>query len=179
VSEALELSETAETLRRSFDRSFAELPRPPGEPPEDFLSIRVAGEVYAVRLAEVAGLYADRTTVPLPSPLPELLGIVSIRGTITPVYDLAALLGHGAGDAGRWLLLTGGSERIALAFPELDGHFRSARSDVAHPEGAQSPGAPAREVVRVGDGRRPILNLASLVETLTRRVRPTASPKER
>jgi chemotaxis signal transduction protein len=179
VSDSPEISETAATLRRSFDRSFAEAPPAPIEPPEDFLSIKVAGEVYAVRLAEIAGLYTDRRTVPLPSPLPELLGIVSLRGTITPVYDLAALLGHAAGDAGRWLLLTGGSDMIALAFPEFDGHFRSARGDVARPEGAQSPDAPAREVVCVGDGRRPIINLASLVETLTQRVRPAAPPKER
>lgn len=179
MSESPELSETAETLRRSFDRSFAEAPRPPGEPPEDFLSIRVAGEVYAVRLAEVAGLYADRKTVPLPSPLPELLGIVSVRGTISPVYDLAALLGHAAGDTGRWLLLTGRNEVIALGFSGFDGHFRSARSDVARQDGAQSPGRPVREIVRAGDGVRPIVDLTSLVETLTQRVRPAAPPKER
>jgi hypothetical protein len=35
-----------------------------------------------------------------------------------------------------------------------------------------------REVVRVGDGVRPIINLASLVEALTQRVRGIAPLKE-
>jgi hypothetical protein len=160
---------TAERLRRSFDHSFSEAPPAAGEPAEDLLAIRAGAEVYAVRLSEIVGLHVDRPIVALPSLLPELLGIVGIRGSIRPVYDLAALLGHAPGDAGRWLLLTGRSEVIALAFSAFDGHIRSPR---------RQGGRGENEVVRVGDGVRPIINLASLVEAITQRVRDTAPRKE-
>jgi len=178
MSDESRLTGRAEALRRAFDRSFAEAPPVAGEPAEDFLAIRLGSEPYAVRLPEVVGLYADRQVVALPSPLPELLGIVGIRGSTRPVYDLAALLGHSAGAAGRWLLLTGTTEVIALAFTAFDGYVRSRRRDVARPDGIPPGQQPLRDVVRVGDGIRPIIHLASLVEALTQRVRAAAPLKE-
>jgi chemotaxis signal transduction protein len=178
VSESPRSGAAADALRREFDRSFSEAPRPAGEPAEGFLSIDAGGEAYAVRLAEVAGLYVDRQIVALPSPLPELQGIVGIRGSISPVYDLASLLGHPSGDAGRWLLLTGRNATIALAFSKFDGHFRSTARDLARRDAGHASGRHVHEAVRVGGGVRSIINLVSLVETLTRRVRPAAPPKE-
>lgn len=168
----------ADVLRREFDRSFSEAPRPAGEPAEDFLSLHAGAEAYAVRLVEVTGLYADRQIMALPSPLPELQGIVGIRGSISPVYDLASLLGHPSGDAGRWLLLTGGNATIALAFSKFHGYFRATARDVARQDAGHASGRHVHEAVRVGGGVRSIINLVSLVETLTRRVRPVAPPKE-
>jgi chemotaxis signal transduction protein len=159
---------TADAFRGAFDRSFSEAPRQAGEPGEDFLCIHAGAEAYAVRLVDVSGLYKDRRIVALPSPLPELLGIVGIRGNITPVYDLASLLGHPSSDAGRWLLLTGRNAVIALAFSEFDGHFRSTARDVARQNSGHASGRHVRETVRAGDGMRSIINLASLVETLAR-----------
>lgn len=178
MSDEPRLSERAERLRRSFDHSFSEAPRPAGAPGEDFLAIHAGAEAYAVRLTEVLGLQADRRIMALPSPLPDLLGIVGIRGSIRPVYDLAALLGHPPGAVGRWLLLTGRPEVIALAFAALDGHFRAPRREVAQPDGSRPVRAHLREVVRVGAGLRPIINLASLVEAVTQRVRGIAPLKE-
>jgi purine-binding chemotaxis protein CheW len=177
MNESPRPSGAADALRREFDRSFSEAPRPAGEPAEDFLSIHAGAEAYAVRLVEVVGLYVDRQIVALPSPLPELQGVVGIRGSISPVYDLASLLGHPSGDAGRWLLLTGRNTTIALAFSEFDGHFRSTARDVARQDVGQASGRHVHGAVRVGGGVRSIINLVSLVETLARRVHP-AAPKE-
>jgi chemotaxis signal transduction protein len=178
MSEGPRLTVTAESLRRSFDRSFAEAPPAAAEPAEDFLAIHAGAEAYAVRLGEIAGLYVDRPIVALPGPLPELLGLVGIRGSVRPVYDLAALLGHAPGGAGRWLLLTGRNEVIALACSAFDGHVRLPRREVVRQEGGHPLRPHLREVVRVGDGVRPIINLASLVEALTQRVRGIAPLKE-
>jgi hypothetical protein len=67
---------------------------------------------------------------------------------------------------------------IALAFAALDGHFRAPRREVAQPDGSRPVRAHLREVVRVGAGLRPIINLASLVEAVTQRVRGIAPLKE-
>jgi purine-binding chemotaxis protein CheW len=178
MNEEPRLTGTAESLRRSFDRSFSEASSAAGEPSEDFLGIHIGTEAYAVRLAEVVGLHVDRQVVALPSPLPELLGVVGIRGSVRPVYDLPALLGHPPGGAGRWLLLTGRPEVIALACSTFDGHFRLPRREVAHREEADRLHPHLGEVVRAGDGVRPIIDLASLVTTLTQRVRSIAPLKE-
>jgi hypothetical protein len=95
------------------------------------------------------------------------------------VYDLASLLGHPSGDAGRWFLLTGRNATIALAFSKFDGHFRSTARDVVRQDAGHASGRHVHESVRVGGGVRSIIDLGSLVETLTRRVCPAAPPKER
>ena len=164
----------ADRLRRSFDLSFADPLVEAAEPTDDFLAIRAGAEGVAVRLAEVAGIYVDRSIVALPGPLPELLGIVAIRGSVRPVYDFGALLGQGPGGAGRWLLLTGTTDVIALACSAFDGHVRSPRREVAREKGSHT----VRAHVRVGDGAWPIINLASLVEAVRQRVRDIAPLKE-
>jgi hypothetical protein len=56
---ALGIGERAAALRHAFDRSFAEPLRLGTEVVEDLLAIRIGTTAYAVRLAEVAGLFAD------------------------------------------------------------------------------------------------------------------------
>jgi hypothetical protein len=87
---------TAAALRREFDQSFAQPPATELARVENFLAVRIGGDAYAMRVAEIAGLYADKRIVPLPSPLPSLLGTVGFRGQIAPVYDLAMLFGYPA-----------------------------------------------------------------------------------
>ena len=89
-----ELEQKAAALRAAFDRSFAEAADAGRAPHLDFLAIRVAGDPYALRLSEVASLHVDSKRVRAPSLLPELSGLASFRGVLTPVYDLAALLGY-------------------------------------------------------------------------------------
>ncbi len=70
--------------------SFAEAPRGDVETTCDLLTIRVGGDAYALRLAEVGGLFVDRVVTPLPTLVPELVGIAGFRAALVPVYDLRA-----------------------------------------------------------------------------------------
>ena len=69
----------AAELRQAFDLSFA-LP-PPQElvEVEDLLTIRVAGDPYAIRLRDIAGMVAGRKVVPVPAVTPDLLGLAGSR----------------------------------------------------------------------------------------------------
>src|SRR6478735_2800617 len=98
------LDQKLRLLRQEFDQSFARAAGGPQPSQLDFLAIVVAGDPYTIRLAEVQSLHADRKLVTAPSLLPELLGICGFRSVLTPVYDLAQLLGYGAGHAARWLV---------------------------------------------------------------------------
>ena len=90
-------------LRRAFDRSFAALPAE-APPFEDLLTVRAAGDTFALRLRDVAELIAGLLVAPLPSATPHLLGLAGLRGGVVPVFSLASLLGA-AGPAGapRWV----------------------------------------------------------------------------
>jgi chemotaxis signal transduction protein len=159
----------AAALRAAFDRSFADAPGGDGrKAAESLLAIRVAGEPYAVRLSAVAGLHSDRTIVPVPSPAAALLGVVSLRGAVAPVYQLATLLGHGASAAPpRWLFLArAAGELIGFAFDRFENHVQAAPDDFS--AAAEAVGPRATVVVRMADGVRPLLDTGPLFDAIAR-----------
>ena len=163
------LSRAAE-LRRAFDQTFAAPPGVAAEPLEDFLGVRVAGDLYALRVRELSALAKSGKIVPLPSRVPELLGLTGVRGALVPVYDLAALLGYGsAGENLRWLALCGAHDAIGLAFHEFEGHFRTSRSSVFAAERADAKREHVAEFVRTGTAVRAILNLPSVLAAVEKR----------
>jgi purine-binding chemotaxis protein CheW len=160
--------ERLEELRAAFDRSFAEAPRDDRPDHEDLVTLRCAGELYAVRLRHVSALVTDKNVTPLPDSVAELLGIAGFRGTLVPVYDLGAVLGHGATRTARWLLLTAVSPRVALAFESFQGHLRVATA-------AAVPDATRKHVeglVPRDGGLVPVLSVASVLKTIQARVEP-------
>lgn len=162
-------------LRRAFDSSFAAPPTPSVDHLADLLTVRIAGRPYAIRVADISGLFADRPVTPVPGPLPELLGVAGFRGSIVAVYDLAALLGHGHSDKARWLVLDAGSPAMGLAFDAIDGHLRAPVGAIAvapaDRRAREDYHATSHEVVTTPDGVRPIVGIPAVragIETRTR-----------
>jgi chemotaxis signal transduction protein len=172
------LSETALALRRAFDAGFAQAPpsRPPAE--EDLLAIRVAGDAYALPLGDIAGLFKDRRVIPIPSPLPELLGVTSLRGAIVPVYDLSALLGYPPGGSGRWLVLARAPAPVGLTFDAFEGQVRVPRRTI-RPAGEEGARRHVGQAVRAGTILRQLVDVASVIEAVKSGARPRELPKER
>src|ERR1035437_7130077 len=116
---------TSAKLRQAFDRSFALPPSQASQEVEDLLTIRVAGDPYAILLRDIAGMVAGRRVVPVPAVTPDLLGLAGIRGGIVPVFGLASILGYGpAPGSPRWMILCGAEEPIALAFSGFQAYLR-------------------------------------------------------
>ena len=154
-------------FRNAFDKAFAQ-PRVTGDTAawEDFLTIRIAGDGYALRLREIAGLVKGRRVVACPSEVPEFQGIAGVRGTLVSVYSLPALLGYsGGGEPAAWLLLCAGASRetaeesIGLAFPEFSGFVRALPSQI---HAARDRDAPSSQSVRSAQ----FLRLGSEVRTI-------------
>jgi chemotaxis signal transduction protein len=163
---------TAGGLRQAFDRSFAEPPAPAKAGLIELLAVEIGGDCYAIRLAEITGLYADRRVVPLPSAVGELLGLVGFRGLMAPVYDLAALLGHTPARSPRWLVLSGQSSPVALAFERFARHVRLSPEGISeldqaslamqrHIAGTASVGGVPHSIVDLSAVRRAIEQLAA------------------
>jgi chemotaxis signal transduction protein len=160
-------------MRQAFDRVFAE--GLPAAAPlcDDFLSIQAGPDSYALRLTEIAGLYADRIVVPLPAAGAGFRGIASFRGVAVPVYDLAALLGYSREEKPRWLVLVARAP-IGLAFNRVDGHLRVPRHLVAAGGGpVRSPHV--RGVVHETGLARPVIDLASVCDEVRKSAKPRIS----
>jgi purine-binding chemotaxis protein CheW len=160
-------------LRESFDRPFREPLAEDVEAPLELLAIRIGREPFALRLADVAALEADRTITRVPSQHPELLGIAGVRGSVVAVFDLAALLDLPRTDAWRWLVLAKGAP-LAFAFSAFEQQFAVRREALASTEAASA--GLLREIVRsrgaLGEETAlPLIDLPALVVALERRPR--------
>lgn len=158
---------TAAMLRRAFDASFAAPISSQSESYEDFLAIRVSAERCGLRLAEIGGLHVDLRIVSVPSPAVQLLGIVGIRGTMAPIYDLAALLGYPPASGPRCIALAKAPETVGFAFDAFDSHLKVPVASLAQGNSHKGGSGPHfRGAVQVGGSLLPIIHLASILLTL-------------
>jgi len=161
------LTGLAARLRYEFDRSFAEPPSPAPPPAIDLLEITVAAERYALRLGDIAGLYADQPITRLPDRVPALLGIAAPHGDSLPIYDLAVLLGGEPAAAPRWLAVAA-AKPAALAFSTLHG-VRRVQHDALVPHDAPRDGrGHVRELAHTADSTMPVVDLGALLAAIAR-----------
>ncbi len=155
-------------MRRLFDQSFAAPVQAHVQEREQMLAITVAGEPFAVRVIEVAGVTANKgKVVPVPSSVPELLGVTGVRGTVVPVFSLAALLGFPSGNSQpHWLLLCGDKRvALALAFDQLEGLFEVLGTEV-YARDAASVRRYVNETARHGARLRGVVSAARLTDAI-------------
>lgn len=165
-------------LRRAFDAGFAEAPAPRRRGDEGYLAIRVGDRPYAVRVRDIAGLFADRPIVPVPSDAPALLGVAAFRGVMAPVYDLRVALSRPAGGVPAWLVLVHAPEPVALAFDLFEEHFTpDDDAFVGAPAAAGGDGSPMARIVRGAGEPRPIIDPRALIAKLAPRTTASAPRK--
>lgn len=151
-----------EDWREAFDRSFAEPRRQADEDAVlDVLGIRIAGDAFALNLADLAGLQSAMPAAPYPATAPALLGLAGHQGQVLPLYDLQALLGRGTAPVTRWWAIARAAP-LALAFEGFDGQWRlSARDRLLQSDTTGSSWA-----VRCGDALRPLIELDELIASI-------------
>jgi purine-binding chemotaxis protein CheW len=159
-------------VRGAFDGVFAQPLRQARDEEENLLAFRVGREPYAVRLDQLAGLFADRPVTPLPDAPPGLLGLAGLRGALMPVYDLRITLGQSGSGTPRWMLVAAGETPVAFAFNTLDGHLR-----VPVPARSGPGAAETRDVLRTGDELRSVLDLTELIDRIRANCAGTPGPK--
>ncbi len=165
-----DLATRAAELRATFDAGFATPARLDQGATVDLLSIRLENEAYALRLSEIAGLVAGHAVTPLPAEMSGLFGIAGFRGSIMPVYDLAALLGHAPAAACRWLAIARAAP-VALAFATLEGHLRVPSDAIVPDHDASDPTQRIVEFLRRPDRASPIVDIALLLDRISQQPR--------
>lgn len=178
-SAAIERRLSGEELRLAFDASFAAPPRATQVELEDLLLIRVCGQGYALRSRELSGIFSLKKLTPLPCSTPELLGLVSVRGVLVPVFGLSHLLGYEPStEPLRWLSLVGTDEPIALAFHAITDFKKVPLSALSVAADAAGSDAGGRITVSFEDQVRVVLGVPALVASIRQRVGRARPKKE-
>jgi purine-binding chemotaxis protein CheW len=169
------LATTLSELRRSFDEAFMEAVAETRAQFDDLLAIRVRGDPYAIRLADIDGLFVERRIVPLPTPVPALLGLAGFRGQMVPVYELGQLLAYAASlEPPRWLVMAKAREPFALAFDAFDAQLHVDRAQLQQLDDSLTPAYGRQASLLAGavrtDLQRPIVDLPALVHVVESRV---------
>ena len=170
----------AAQLREAFDRTFALPPSGASPEVEDLLTIRVAGDPYAIRLLDIAEIVTERRVVSVPAVTPDFLGLAGIRGGIVPVFGLSSILGYGSDSrAPRWMMICGSEQPIALAFSDFEGYLRLPASALHADENfgtAREHVKYVNQVASTPDGVRAVISIPLIMATIRNRIsqhRPT------
>jgi chemotaxis signal transduction protein len=161
-----DLAKAAAQLRAEFDDGFAKDQVQDEAAHVDVLAIRVAEQAYALRLTEVLAIHEGRKLVPVPTPAPALLGLIGLRGSVVPIYDLRILLGHAAGPLPSWFALVRSTSAIGVAFDGLDAHLRLPEASLVAASTSDSVGRFTPGSVVTPSGPRSLIHLPSLVESI-------------
>ena len=170
----------AAQLREAFDRTFALPPSGASPEVEDLLTIRVAGDPYAIRLLDIAEIVTERRVVSVPAVTPDFLGLAGIRGGIVPVFGLSSILGYGSDSrAPRWMMICGSEQPIALAFSDFEGYLRLPASALHADENfgtAREHVKYVNQVASTPDGVRAVISIPLIMASIRNRIsqhRPT------
>jgi purine-binding chemotaxis protein CheW len=93
----------------------------------EVLAFELAGELYGVDIRELAEILLPRATTPLPRTPAFVDGVLTLRGTVLPVIDLAHRLGLPRSDptrAARIVVLRDGEEFVGFRVDQVRGVVR-------------------------------------------------------
>lgn len=172
----------AAQLRQAFDRTFALPPSMESQEYEDLLTIRVAGNPYAIRLFDITEIVTGRKIVSVPTTKPDLLGLAGIHGGIVPVFGLSSLLGY-SHDPGppRWLILCGTEKPVALAFSHFEGYLRLPNSALHADDSFHAKSEQVKYVNQIAstpEGTRAVISVPLIMVSIRNRISQPRPTKE-
>lgn len=168
---------SAAQLRLAFDRGFALAIQTDTTVWEDYLLIRLHGAAHALRLSDVSRVQRVPWVTPVPGPVAALIGVAGLAGSITPVYDLRALLGHAVSQSPHWMVVTRQAS-IALAFDMFERHVRCPRGAVVQHAGGGTR-LHVQAHLQTQQETLPIVDVVSVLDQIQCVARQCAQQQER
>jgi len=140
-----------------------------GEAFHQFLSFRLADEMFAVSIMDISEIIKPSIFTEVPRTSVALLGVLSLRGVIVPVLDLRLLLGLDDLEqtrSSRVLIISNHDEKIGLLVDEVHHVIRLSDTDI-EPPGSLWSGSESEHIIGVGrlDGQMfTLLDLESMID---------------
>ena len=164
-SAASGILQRAAEMRREFDRAFVDPVRFDETLKDNFLAIHAGRQACAIRLSDIAGLYAGKKITAVPGGHATLLGIAGFRRAILPVYDLQNLLGFANARSLRWLAIAKAAP-VAVAFEAFDGQLQASRGAVMPQSGGAAMRGCARDFLQTPEFSGPLIDLPSVLDAI-------------
>lgn len=139
----------------------------------EFVTFLASGQSFGIDITDVREIRRWSPVTPLPHAPPEVLGVMNLRGSVIPIYDLAARFGlpptvenprnvivvamHGSQVVG--LLVEAVSEILSVSRDQIQ-ETPEVRSDSARPS--------VTGVITVGDGMTRVIDSGAVVQPRAR-----------
>lgn len=164
MSTVVDAIDSAAALKRDFDAAFAAPAVERDEQIEALVVLRVDAELaIAMRVTELAGLYECPPVQRLPGGPSTQLGVAGLRGNLTLILSLGAVLGRGQVAPGKWLALCRADRSVGFAFEALEGYVQLPASRIRRGRAEANVTTTVAEVVEIGGVARSLLNMAALL----------------
>ena len=152
--------------RREFDSSFTVPAVISRKHVHLVVRIRVSDRIFAVKRDELTGISKLKQVLPIPSSASALLGITTVRGTLVPVFDLAAMLGlTSSREQAAWTLLINRATPVGLAFDDFEGQSEVFSGNFFDGDPPQA-GSYFHQIAETDAGKLPVLDIAGLLESI-------------
>ncbi|HEY3973653.1 MAG TPA: chemotaxis protein CheW [Candidatus Sulfotelmatobacter sp.] len=164
-------------LRSAFDRTFQLPYQAKSKDVEAMIAFRIAGTALAVRIQHITGIMKRTVILPVPSIVPELLGVAVVRGGLVPVFNLATLLELPASGEPQWFMHMNRETPVALAFDRLEGRIEVQRSHLYADETSLRR-KHIHQLAEVGSVVRAVIDASALMESIRQCAGPHVPAKE-
>ena len=153
-------------LRSTFDNAFAVALAEKGEAEETLIAIRIGSRPYALWQRQILGVSRVRRLVPVSSRLPQLAGVIGLRGLVVPVFRLSGFVqSREPVTSPRWIALVEDGGTLGLGFDGFDGQCNVPGEQLYRQEEGPEAGA-VRQVARIGSVVRPIVEVPLVLQQL-------------
>jgi purine-binding chemotaxis protein CheW len=131
----------------------------------DLLLFRVAGERFAIDLAAVEEAIDLPPVYHVPEMPPAMLGVITVRGTLTPAYSPQPALGLALTDGASALIFKRGRHRFALVIDDVEDVMTLDLSTLRDAPGVDESESVLLGVVRQRDALLAVVDAESLLAT--------------
>jgi purine-binding chemotaxis protein CheW len=131
----------------------------------DLLLFRVAGERFAIELAAVEEAIDLPPVHHVPEMPPAMLGVITVRGMLTPAYSPQPALGLALTDGASALIFKRGRHRFALVIDDVEDVMTLDLATLRDAPGAADSESVLLGVVRQRDTLLAVVDAASLLAT--------------
>jgi purine-binding chemotaxis protein CheW len=148
----------------SAPRSFRERVRARSGSAE-LLLFRVAGERFAIELAAVEEAIDLPPVHHVPEMTPDMLGVITVRGSLTPAYSPQSALGLALTDGASALIFKRGRHRLALVIDDVEDVLTLDLATLRDAPGAERQDGVLLGVVRQDDALLALVDAETLLAT--------------
>ena len=131
----------------------------------ELLLFRVAGERFAIDLAAVEEAIDLPPVHHVPEMPPAMLGVITVRGTLTPVYSPQSALGLALTDGASALIFKRGRHRFALVIDDVEDVMTLDLATLRDAPGVDQSESVLLGVVRQRDALLAVVDAESLLAT--------------